>query len=69
MTEYNKETLAQTIVYIAVGLVAFFTIIAAVLLINAGGWYAIPIPLAAICYGVYCFIKKYYPKKEKGGNE
>ena len=46
MTEYNKETLAQTIVYIAVGLVAFFTII------------------AAIGYGVYCFIKNYYPKKE-----
>lgn len=64
MTDYNKETLAQTIVYVVVGLVAFFTIIASVLLINAGGWYAIPIPLAAICYGVYCFIKEYYPKKE-----
>ena len=64
MTDYNKETLAQTIVYIVVGLVAFFTIIASVLLINAGGWYAIPIPLVAIAYGIYCFIKKYYPKKE-----
>ena len=64
MTDSNKETIAQTIVYIVVGLVAFFTIIAFVQLINAGSWYAIPIPLVAIAYGVYCFIKKYYPKKE-----
>lgn len=64
MTDYNKETLAQTIVYLVVGFVAFFTLIAIVQLINAGSWCAIPIPLVAICYGVYCFIKKYYPKKE-----
>lgn len=64
MTEYNKETLAQTIVYIVVGFVAFFTIIASVLLIKAGSWWALPLPLAAIAYGVYCFIKEYYPKKE-----
>lgn len=65
MTEYNKETLAQTIVYIVVGLVAFFTIIASVLLINGGAWWAIPVPMAAIGYGVYSFIQRYYPKKEK----
>ena len=64
MTDYNKETLAQTIVYIVVGIVAFFTIIASVLLINAGSWWAVPIPLVADGYGVYNFIKKYYPKKE-----
>lgn len=64
MTDYNKETLAQTIVYIVVGLVAFFSIIASVLLINAGSWWAVPIPLVAVGYGVYNFIKKYYPKKE-----
>ena len=64
MTDYNKETLAQTIVYIAVGLVAFFTIIAAIQLIKIGSWYAVPIPLVAVCYGVYSFIKRYYPKKE-----
>ena len=64
MTEYNKETLAQTIVYIVVGLVAFFSIIAFVFLVNAGAWWSVPIPLAAIGYGVYCFIKNYYPQKE-----
>lgn len=64
MTDYNKETLAQTIVYFVVGLVAFFTIIAAIQLIGAESWYSIPIPLVAVCYGVYSFIKDYYPKKE-----
>ena len=47
MTDYNKETLAQTIVYIVVGLVAFFSIIAFVFLVKAGAWWSVPIPLAA----------------------
>ena len=65
MTEYNKRTLAQTIVYIVVGFVAFFSIIAFVLLVKAKAWWAIIVPLVAIAYGMYCFVKNYYPKKEK----
>ena len=64
MTDYNKETLAQTIVYLVVGLVVFFSLVAFVQLVRTGNWWATPVPAIAIGYGIYAFIKKYYPKKD-----
>ena len=63
MTDYNKTNLVQWAVLLAIAFVIFFAIIAWYFCATAGGWWAFPIPLAAVVYGCVVFFKKYYPKK------
>ena len=61
MKEYNKENLIFLAVVGLAGLTTFFTIVACTYV--GKGWWAMPLPLAAIGYGIYSFIKKYLPKQ------
>ena len=63
MTDYNKTSLMQGAVMLALALVLFFTIIAFIFLVKAGVWWTTIIPGAAIVYAIIVFVKTYYPKK------
>ena len=60
MTDYNKKSLTQGAVLLLAAFVVFFTII----LFHKAGWvwWAIPFPALGVGYGVYSFVKKYYPR-------
>lgn len=61
MEEYNKRNLIYLAVIAVAALTAFFTVI--LLTYAKGGLWSAPLPVAAIVYGGYCFIKRYLPKQ------
>lgn len=65
MTDYNKTNLIQWAVLLAIAFVLFFAIISFIACVKIGWWWASPVPFAAIAYGCYIFVKKYYPKKKE----
>lgn len=60
MKEYNKKNLLFLAVVFSSLLTVFFTVV--LLSYLSGGWWALPFPLAGICYGIYSLCKKYIPK-------
>lgn len=60
MTDYNKKSIVQGAVILIAALVAFFTLI----LFDKAGWpwWAVPFTASGAGYGIYCFIKNFYPK-------
>lgn len=60
MEDWKKADLMQTIVYLVVGIVVFFTFVAVYKLAVAGSWWASIVPVIGAGYGVYAFVKKYY---------
>lgn len=58
MNDYTKNALLRGLVVALAGLAIFFGIIC----FAASPWWAIPFPFAALGYGVYTFVKKYYKK-------
>lgn len=64
MQEYNKRNLIFLAVIGLAALVAFFTVVMLTYVGKAGLWSAI-LPVAAIAYGTYAFVKNYLPKDKK----
>lgn len=60
MNDYHKNSILRGAVLFIAALAVFFGIIC---FINSP-WWAIPLPLAAIGYGVYNFVKRYFPKDD-----
>lgn len=60
MKEYNKQNLIFLAVIALAGLTVFFTIV--LLTYAKHGLWSAPLPVAAIGYGVYTFVKKYAKK-------
>ena len=60
MQDYNKKNLIFLSIIFAAALVVFFTVVMLTYVGRSGIWSAV-IPVAAIAYGVYSFIKKYLP--------
>lgn len=65
MNEYNKTSMTEGVIYLIVGFVLFFSIIAFYFCAKAGGWWSFLVPFAAAVYGIVTFYKKYIPKKDK----
>ena len=61
MKEYNKKNLIFLAVIGLAALTAFFTVVMLTYVGKAGLWSAV-LPVAAIVYGVYAFIKKFIKK-------
>ena len=62
MQEDNKKNL----IFIAVIAFAALTVFSTVILCYSyvgEGWWTMPLPLAAIGYGIFALVKKYLPKK------
>lgn len=59
MKDWNKKNLILLGIMAAVGLTVFFTVV--LLTYAKGGLWSAPLPVAAIGYGIYVFIKKYFP--------
>ena len=62
MNDYNKKSLTQGAVILTAAFVAFFTIISFYYCVYAGAWWAMILPAVGVGYGIFNFIKKYYPK-------
>lgn len=61
MKEYNKKNFVFLAVIALAALTVFFTVI--ILTYAKGGLWSAPLPVAAVGYGIYSFIKKYLPKQ------
>lgn len=63
MQLWNKINLISLVVILLAAAVIFSTIVGIAWYIKAGNaLWALPAPLLAIGYGVYAFVKKYYPE-------
>lgn len=62
MQDWNKQNLIAFGVVALCCFVGFFSLISFVACVEDKVWWAFPIPCAAIVYGCYTFVKKYYPK-------
>lgn len=62
MQDYNKKNLIFLGVVFAALLTAFFTVV--LLTYAEGGLWAAPLPVAAVGYGIWAFLKAYIPKDE-----
>lgn len=62
MQDYNKRNLIFLGVIALAALTVFFSVI--LLTYAKGGLWSAPLPIAAIAYGIYCFVKKYLPRNE-----
>ena len=58
MNDYHRNAILRGAYLTLAGLVIFFGIICFI----HSPWWAIPLPLAALGYGTYTFVKKYFPK-------
>ena len=61
MQDYNKKNLIFLGVIALAALTAFFAVV--LLTYAKDGLWSAPLPVAAIAYGIYCFIKRYLPKQ------
>lgn len=67
MQDYNKQNLIRIAIVALAALTVFFTVVLlwyANAEVGKGLWSA-PLPVVAIGYGVYSFVKNYLPKKEE----
>ena len=64
MKPWNQNNLIQFSVIIACAIVIGFTIAVGYFTIKSGGFWSLPIPVAAICYAIYTFFKKFYKPDE-----
>jgi len=64
MQEYNKKNLILFGILALVGLTVFFTIV--LLTYAKGGLWSAPLPVAAIGYAIYRFLKDYLPLTKEG---
>lgn len=62
MQEYNKKNLIFLAVVFTAILAVFFTFV--LLTYAKGGLWSAPLPVVAVGYGIYAFVKKYLPKSE-----
>lgn len=62
MQDYNKKNLVFLAVVFAALLAVFFTVV--LLTYAKGGLWSAPLPVAAVGYGIWAFVKKYLPKSE-----
>lgn len=62
MQDYNKRNLIFLGVVFASLLAVFFTVV--LLTYAKGGLWSAPIPVVAVGYGIYAFVKKFLPKSE-----
>lgn len=62
MQDYNKKNLIFLAVVFAALLTVFFTVI--LLTYAKDGLWSAPLPVAAVVYGIYAFVKKYLPKSK-----
>lgn len=60
--EQNKTNIIFLGVIALAGLTAFFAVV--LLTYAKGGLWSAPLPIAAIAYGIYCFVNKYLPRNE-----
>ena len=61
MKDYNKRNLIFLAVIGLSALTVFFAVVMLTYVGKAGLW-STPLPVVALGYGVYCFIKRYLPK-------
>ena len=64
MQDYNKRNLIFLGVVALAALAAFFAVVMLTYAVESGGLWSAPLPIAAIAYGIYCFVKKYLPRNE-----
>ena len=57
MQDYNKKNLILFVILVAVGL----TVLSTVIFLSARDWWSAILPVAAIGYGIYAFVKTYLP--------
>lgn len=57
MKDYNKKNLILLAVLAIVGLTVFSTVV----MLTGGGWLSYILPVGAIAYGIYAFVKTYLP--------
>lgn len=62
MQEYNKKNLVFLAVIAIAALTTFFTVV--LLTYAKGGLWSAPLPVVAVGYGIYSFVKNYLPKNE-----
>lgn len=63
MQLWNKQNLVSFAVILTAAVVVFFTIAAlAIYFKNGGAIWAIPVPVIAIAYAIFVFVKKHYQK-------
>lgn len=62
MQEYNKKNLVFLAVIALAAFAAFFTVV--LLTYAKGGLWSAPLPVVAVGYGIYSFVKNYLPKNE-----
>ena len=62
MQDYNKKNLVFLAVVFAALLAVFFTVV--LLTYAKDGLWSAPLPVAAVGYGIWAFVKKYLPKSE-----
>ena len=64
MNQQNKDNLIFLGKWALLALVVFFTVVMLTYVGKKGLW-STPLPLTAIGYGIYCFVKRYLKKKEE----
>lgn len=63
MQDYNKKNLIFLGVIAAAALTVFFTVVLLTYVGKSGLWSA-PLPVTAVGYGIYAFLKAYLPKSK-----
>ena len=63
MQDYNKRNAIFLGVIAAAALAAFFAVVLFTYVDKSGYWSA-PLPIAAVAYGIYAFLKAYLPKSK-----